>query len=754
MELNTTKNFVVEDLTAAQKEAVATLAGPLLILAGPGSGKTRVVTHRIANMIEQGIPSHQILALTFTNKAANEMKSRLHRVAPGNNVFASTFHRFCSFTLRQYASLAGLSDGFSIYDVSDAKKLIKNVVSEHNIQHHHYTIDEIQKSISRVKQDLIEPENYEPRQWMPSDAVVAQIYPLYQKALLTSNAVDFDDLLFHTAILLRTQEVREELDERYQYISVDEYQDTNGAQYEIIRAISQNYQNIAVTGDPDQSIYGWRGANINNILDFEKDYPSVKMVRLEQNYRSTKAILRVADQLIANNLKRKQKKLFTDNEEGKPVRLIMFPTQRDEATQIAERIGAMMREGHSAKDFAIFYRVNAFSRTLESALRREGLAYQIVNGYEFYQRKEVKDILAYLQILVNPRNEVALERVINVPSRKIGKVTMERIRRYARKYGVSILDAVFEAKLNEELSKQARTNVMKFGAIIERMIQVIDQPVEEIMGTLLSETGYRQMFDIAASPDDEEKVANIDELLNAAREYDDENPDGDLEGFLEQTSLVSDIDGWDNEDERVTMMTLHAAKGLEFPFVFIVGVEENVLPHSRSREDLDAIEEERRLFFVGITRAEKELQIGYSTRRLIRGTMQMTAPSRFLMELPRDEMEIVEPTSKYEFFDELDDYDDTYRNFADEARDEPVVTEPAKIMTAADMLPDEEKQPPVRYPVHLFEQDMLVAHDVHGTGKIIALSGSGKKRVATVEFFQNGRRKFMLAHAPLRPIKS
>jgi DNA helicase-2/ATP-dependent DNA helicase PcrA len=761
MDLTTNPPISLDSLTAAQREAATHIDGPLMVLAGPGSGKTRVVTYRIANMLQQGIAPHNILALTFTNKAANEMQARLQRLVPNSQIFASTFHRFCSRMLRKYAGLAGLNENFSIFDMNDSKRLLKNVIKENNVQINHYSNDELAREISSAKQNLIHYEQFAPRTWKPIDAIVAKVYPLYQKSLLLSNAVDFDDLLFHIATLLRESEsVRASLDDRFRYVSVDEYQDTNSAQYEIVRAISSDHPNIAVTGDPDQSIYGWRGANLNNILDFEKHYPNVRVVKLEQNYRSTQRILSVADSLISHNIKRKQKSLFTENEAGEPVRLVTFATQKDESEQIAQRIGDELHNGRKPREFAIFYRINALSRSIEIALRSHRIPYQVVNGHEFYQRKEVKDLLAYLQILVNPQNEIALERIINVPSRKIGNVTFNKLKTHARRYGVSVLDAAREARLNESLSAAARKNILKFVETYDRLAAVVHEPAEAIMGHVLAETGYREMFDVVNTPEDEDRIANIDELLNAAREYDDENPDGGLEGFLEQTSLVSDIDGWEGEDDRVTLMTLHAAKGLEFPSVFMIALEEGVLPHSRKSDDPDYIEEERRLMFVGITRAEKELQISYAANRLRQGSMQMNSPSRFLMELPRGEMQMIEPPTRQRFYNDYQDGFDTGHDlddvpsvqvYRDEIPDEssPKSKTP-RIMTAADMLAGGAKRD--RVPVENYRLGKLVSSEDYGAGKIVALSGSGPKRVATVEFFEHGQIKFRLAHCDLRLI--
>ena len=413
----------LEGLTDAQREAVLHLEGPLLILAGPGSGKTRVVTHRIARLLAEGIPDRHILALTFTNKAAEEMRCRVERLSPGRSVWVGTFHRFCARLLRKYAPLVGLQENYTIYDAGDSLQTLRRVMAQLKLDDPYLTPEAVGRAISWAKNNLITAEQYEPRPGNAVGAAVKRVYPAYQAKLAASNAADFDDLLLHVAGLLRDNpEVRQSLDERYRFILVDEYQDTNLAQYAIARAMSIDYPNLAVTGDPDQSIYGWRGANLNNILEFEGDFPDVHVVRLERNYRSTQRILRVASALIAHNVRRKEKSLYTENGPGEPVRLVTYATQRDEAEDIAAQIAGQIRDGRRrAGDFAVFYRTNALSRSLEFALRGQAVPYQMVNGLEFLQRKEIKDILAYLQLLNNPFDETALLRVINTPARGIGR---------------------------------------------------------------------------------------------------------------------------------------------------------------------------------------------------------------------------------------------------------------------------------------------------------------------------------------------
>lgn len=761
---------LLASLTEAQRAAVQHIDGPLLILAGPGSGKTRVVTHRIANLLRHGISGYRILALTFTNKAADEMRDRLERLVPHERVWMGTFHRFCSRLLRTHASRVGLSENFSIYDMDDSSKVLKLAIQEADLQLTHVSPDGIHSAISWAKNNLIKPDEYEPRAGSSLGSVVERIYPKYQQMLLDANAVDFDDLLYHVAVMLRENpELRHELDERYQYIMVDEYQDTNLAQYAIVRALSIDHPNLAVTGDPDQSIYGWRGANLNNILDFERDFPKVRTVKLEKNYRSTKAILRVADALISHNVRRKAKELYTDNPEGSRVRLATYLNQRDEAMSIAARIASQVHEGNlRPRDFAIFYRVNAMSRSLEHALRDRGVPYQIVNGLEFYQRKEIKDVMAYLRVLNNPRDNQALERIINTPTRGIGKSTIERLREHAAQRGFSMLDAARESGLISGLAKKSAISVARFVSLFDRLGEKVHAQVEEILGHVLAETGYRELLETSEAEEDQERLANIEELLTAAREFDAQHPgDGHLEEFLEQSSLASDTDAFESENDKVTLMTMHAAKGLEFPVVFIIAMEEGIIPHERSLNDRDKLEEERRLLFVGITRAEKELQLSFVDRRNYRGREQMPIPSSFLMELPRAELDMTTSMesmlpARDRFADDQGDafegagdtgfggWDDA--DFLQDVPDAKPVSKKAAALVSAEESDVDFEVPPVRVSPNLFRQGMVVSHPQYGSGEIIALSGEGRTRTATVNFFGTaGEKKFRLAHSPLIP---
>lgn len=808
---------ILSPLNPDQRKAVEQINGPLLILAGPGSGKTRVITHRIANMIAQGISSHNIVALTFTNKAADEMRLRLNKLAPKNRTWTGTFHRFCSRMLRQHASLVGLSPNFTIYDMGDSKKVIKQAIENVRVDTKHYSADKLSSEVSNVKNKGVTSEQFQPRPGHALDSIIGKVYPEYQKLLRQANGVDFDDLLLHAVALLRASpELREALDRSFSYMMVDEYQDTNLAQYQLIRLLNHTVQNLAVTGDPDQSIYGWRGANINNILEFEKDYPDVGVVRLEQNYRSTQSILRVADQLIANNVRRKKKELRTQNDEGKPVRLVTFPSPRDEATDIADSIALEIQRGtRRARDFAILYRANWLSRSLEHSLRSLGVPYQIVNGHEFYQRKEIKDVLAYLHLLNNPQDNVAFERIINTPSRKIGKVTLGRLRRFAQSENGSMLDAARNVDQIDSISKAPAGKIRQFVAMYDRLAYMPMEEVEIIIKAVLEETGYREWLTDDGSEEGFERANNVDELVVATQEFDNEHPhDGGLEAYLEQAALVSDTDVWSAEADHVTLMTLHAAKGLEFPSVFIVGLEDGILPHERSSGDDEQLEEERRLLFVGITRAESELQVSRCMSRFRRGSFWPSIASRFLMELPREEMAVFEPVShvyddpshddsisnidpwcdedlpSYDINDDVQIVDPSSKdNSPDDdpgfeldggvreispsfekmqpaetkvktvarnskskkGKSQKSVRELPRLMTAAQL---ESKQSAMASQVRLepeqYKIQMDVEHPEYGEGTIVELTGDGVKRTATIDFPKLGRKRFRLTFCNLR----
>lgn len=784
-----TQQELLQGLNEPQQVAVKHTEGPLLIIAGPGSGKTRVITHRIAHMIAQGIPSWQIVALTFTNKAADEMRNRLKKLSPGNLTWAGTFHRFCSRLLRQYATLVGLHDNYTIYDMKDSKKVLKQAIVNAEIDVKHFSADKLGNEISNLKNNGVSVEHFIPRPGQVLDKILSKVYPEYQKLLQMANGVDFDDLLLHCVDLLRDNpELREGLDMKYSYMMVDEYQDTNRAQYQLIRLLNHSVQNLAVTGDPDQSIYGWRGANISNILDFEKDYPQVEVVRLEANYRSTKSILRVADQLIENNVRRKKKSLFTENEDGKAVRLVAYPSPQDEAADIADSIALAIQKGdRRAKDFAILYRTNWLSRSFEHMLRQCGVPYQVLNGHEFYQRKEIKDIVAYLHLLNNPNDSVAFERVVNIPSRKIGKVTLTRLQRHARNNSISMMEAARNCKNIESVKTAVSKQILGFVELIDKLSKEVGDEVEPVIRNILAETGYRDWLTEDGSEEAYERAGNVDELVVAAQEFDNEHPeDGGLGRYLEQAALVSDTDVWESDADYVTMMTMHAAKGLEFPCVYIVGLEDGILPHERSTGNDDEVEEERRLLFVGITRAEKELQISRCLNRFRRGSYWPAIPSRFLVELPRGEMEVIGPQhqqagmtaddlqraidamdiSNETHYEDLPDIDihssdavkavtggNLFGDSGDaEEKQKPTVKKPsmASLMTGAELAKQQSASSAERLDPEACEVGLEVEHVEYGLGKIIAMTGSGRKVTATINFPKVGNKRIRLVFSNLR----
>ncbi len=759
---------LLRDLTAPQQAAVSHIDGPLLMLAGPGSGKTRVVTHRIANLLRQSIPAWQIVALTFTNKAADEMRQRVDKLAPGEPVWMGTFHRFCARLLRRYAPLVGLRENYSILDANDAKAAVKRACEAAQVSLTHTSSDQVATVISNWKNRLVTAENLVGMHVKHNERVAAQVYPAYQRLLLTANVVDFDDLLLHVALLLRNSpELRSELDARFRYILVDEYQDTNLAQYAIVRALSIDYPNLSVTGDPDQSIYGWRGANLNNILDFESDYPDVKVIRLEQNYRSTPNILRVADQLIRHNRRRKHKELFTENAESDPVVLKTYRDGRAEADDIAAQIShAIAQTGARPRDFAIFVRMNSLTRALEHAMRRHRLPYQIVNGVEFYQRKEIKDVLAYLHLINNPDNDVALERVINVPPRGIGTTTIRRLRATADRENISLMQAARHAAQIDSLAKRSAAKVTAFVSLYDALARKATATIEDLVESLVEEVDYRKYLEVSGDDEqDNDRLANVEEFINAAVEYDRQHPeDGSLDEFLEQIALVSSTDDWEESNDHVTLMTLHASKGLEFPHVFIIAVEDDLLPHARSKGTDAEVEEERRLLFVGITRAEQQLQLSYCQARSVHGDPRPVVPSPFLMELPREDLRHIDLSPEIDFADDQpypdswdlpggDDDDDLCQLIQEERaavhRPQPrVAPSLGQMKTAAQML---RSGTGGRAELRV---DMVVLHPKYGEGTVVSVSGRGVRATATVVFSGGESKSFRVAFAELQPVSS
>ena len=646
---------ILEGLTPAQTEAVTHIDGPLLVLAGAGSGKTRVITRRIAYLMSRGIPAGQVLAITFTNKAAGEMRERTDALVPGTRPpLVTTFHSFCARMLRQYADVLDLDPKYTIYDTADQKAAIKRALGQLNLDPTHFDPPRCAEFISRAKNRLQRAKNYAAAPQTDFLAKnLARIYKAYEAILTECHALDFDDLLLEVALGMRKHpEFRAALGERFHYILIDEYQDTNHAQYVIARDLAGDRRNLCATGDPDQSIYGWRGAQLSNILDFEKDFPDARVVRLETNYRSTKTILAAADGVIRHNRHRKAKGLFTDNPQGDPVRIVLTDDEEAEALTLARRIRQRIGQGLARRDMAVFIRTIAQTRAIEDAFRRARppIPYEIVRGTSFYERKEVRDILAYLEVLHNPHDEVNFRRIINTPARGIGAKTVEALTAWARREGVSLFGTLPHAANIPDLPTRGRSALVAFRQLMDLLMQEPQDSLQHLIDAVITETDYT---DSLKGDDAKDREENLDELVTLgaafdrdadARADDPDAPRG-LEGFLQTACLASDQDGYDDALDRVPLMTLHAAKGLEFPAVFIAGCEDGLLPHARSKESQSDVEEERRLFFVGMTRAQRFLTLTCARYRRIRGRPERHIRSPFLSEIPAETVEPADETT-------------------------------------------------------------------------------------------------------------
>ena len=625
------------DLNPAQREAVLTTEGPLLVIAGAGSGKTRVLTYRVAHLISAcGVHPNEILAITFTNKAAGEMRDRLEGLL-GNvarAIWILTFHAACGRILRREAARLGYKSNFSIYDQADQVRLTKQCLEDLDRDPKRFVPRGIHAQISNAKNQLIGPDEYLSRVESFYDQTVADVYRLYQKRLHDSNAMDFDDLLMLTVeVLERFPEALERWQKAFRYVLVDEYQDTNHAQYRLLQLLAGKHRNLMVVGDPDQSIYAFRGADIRNILEFERDFPETRVIPLEQNYRSTNTILNAANAVIANNRERKEKNLWSELGEGLPVHAIEVEDEHAEARFVAAEIAALVEEGYSAEEVAVFYRTNAQSRVLEDVLVRQGIAYQVIGGPRFYERAEIKDLVAYLQVLDNPFDAAALLRIANRPRRGIGDASMNRLRAYADGHGMSLFESLAypeEAGIGAAPLKNVsalRTVLISLQAAAQ------DLPVPELIEAVLERSGYAEALEAERTIEAQGRLENLHELVGVGREYLQQAQEPSLSGFLQEISLYSDQDAIRGEQSLVTLMTIHNAKGLEFKAVFVIGMEEGIFPHMRSIEE-QGVEEERRLAYVGMTRAEERLVLTHATSRSLWGSRTFNLPSRFLDELP------------------------------------------------------------------------------------------------------------------------
>jgi DNA helicase-2/ATP-dependent DNA helicase PcrA len=724
---------LLADLTEPQREAATHVDGPLLIVAGAGSGKTRVITRRVAYLISQGIPPASILAITFTNKAAGEMKHRvgqvlgkpLHDFGKLDQRWPTicTFHSLCLRILRHYAAHIGLPPNFTIYDSADQTRLIKDALKLLDMSATNFAPASVHGAISNAKNQLLSPQAYSQQAHDFYQKQIARIYSRYQQLLTQNNALDFDDLLLRTTDVYRQfPDVLAELQQRFAYIMIDEYQDTNHAQYVLAHALALKHRNMCVVGDPDQSIYAWRGADIRNILDFEKDYPDAKVVRLEQNYRSTKTILQIASSLIAHNTQRKEKTLWTENAQGERATVAICQDEYDEAQLITRNLQTLHdKGGHAWNEMAIFYRMNALSRVMEDALRRANVPYQIARGVEFYNRKEIKDVLGYLRVVANPSDEVSLGRIVNVPTRGLGDQSIKQLQTFAVGNGLSLWQALERAGEVQGVSARAVNSARQFVEMVKRWRQLASGaaltndllagrkgPVQTVMEEVFRQSGMEASLRKAHVGEEkgEGAIENVEQLITSAAEFDRGNPTGTVDEYLSMISLVSDTDHLKDAGGAVTLMTLHAAKGLEFPVVAMIGLEEGVLPHSRARQNPADLEEERRLCFVGITRAQQHLFLTQAAFRTIRGLRERTVTSPFLNEMPPEAMNVTDRTGMAVEF----------------------------------------RSAPAKHSHRRFQLGQLVRHRTFGLGRITDVNDVGPQTRAQVQFNSGGSKVMILEY--------
>lgn len=733
-------NPIFDTLNDRQCEAVKHTEGPLLITAGAGSGKTKVLTCRIAHLLELGVAPYRILAITFTNKAAKEMKERVTNLvgAQADSIWLSTFHSFCAKLLRfEIDGFHGYTRNFTIYDSSDQLVLVKDCLKKLNLDDKQFTPRSVLGTISSAKNVLMDAKAFAAKASDFYEQKVADVYALYQEKLRENNAVDFDDLLFLAVRLLQeNEEVWEKYQSRFQYILVDEYQDTNHAQYALTKILAARWRNICVVGDADQSIYAWRGADIRNIIDFTRDYPDAASIKLEQNYRSTKTILHAANAVIDNNESRPKKTLWTENPTGNKIIHYQAQTEHDEADYIAGVIYNRHEISHEPYgDMAILFRTNAQSRVLEEKLMRYAIPYTMVGGTKFYDRKEIKDVLAYLRLLYNPEDSLSLTRIINVPKRNIGATTMEHVAAYAEAQGISLFEALSSTD-EIPVTKRAKASLENFAAMIFDLLNDIEgKDVLSLIETVIKQTGYGDMLDKEAEhdPQGESRKENVGEFLSVAKDYMDSNPEGNLQDFLENVALVSDVDDFESSDSKVTLMTLHAAKGLEFPVVFLTGLDEGLFPHSRTLMDPAQVEEERRLAYVGITRAERQLYVTNAVTRTMYGRISAYMPSRFLAEIPPQFME------------------DYHRKSAMPQSRATAV--PGKQRVSILTKPVASSLPKKHAVTDTFAKGDKVRHKIWGIGTVLDVIGEGPNMQMKIQFPTKGVRQVVVKYAPLEKIQ-
>lgn len=763
-------------LNPAQTKAVEHTDGPLLIMAGAGSGKTKVLTCKIANLLAKGVAPWSILAITFTNKAATEMRDRVDRMIGegAKDVWLSTFHSFCAKFLRREIEATGLyKRNFVIYDASDSQVVIKECLKEMNLDPKQYTPSAVQNAISNAKNQLMGPKAMERDADSFFQQKVAEIYKLYAKKLRTNNALDFDDLLMISVLLLEEhEEVRVKYQNRFKYILVDEYQDTNGAQYQLTKILAAKHHNLCVVGDADQSIYGWRGADIRNIMDFEQDYPEARTIKLEQNYRSTKNILAAANAVIEHNINRKKKELWTENTTGEKITVYEAGDERDEAQFIATTV---MKQktifNASYGDIAILYRTNAQSRVVEETFMRSGIPYTMVGGLKFYDRKEIKDILAYLRVIYNPLDTVSLMRIINVPKRGLGAASLGKIAAYADANGLTVFDVISNPDTLDAIpgiTARTKKPLELFATFIFKyMGYQANMHIDDLIEKVLEESGYLRELKEENKPENESRIENLKEFIGVARDFEKSEENPTLENFLATLSLVSDIDNAELEDDRVTLMTLHAAKGLEFPTVFMIGMEEGLFPHSRTLMDENEIEEERRTCYVGITRAERKLYLTCARQRTIYGKTSPAVRSRFLGEIPEEYTESLIPRANSYGFANANHYGPqqrsgtmTFRPSASQmGRNPAAFTDKAK--SAFEVLNSMQKRSVnVQPQTGVIRPDTSVEwkvgdkaqHGKWGVGTVVSVKGEGEEVELKIAFPGQGVKGLMQKYAPISKV--
>lgn len=735
-------------LNPQQAEAVINTEGPMLIMAGAGSGKTKVLTCRVANLLQKGVRPYRILAITFTNKAAAEMRERVNNMSgpAAKDVWLFTFHAFCARFLRmEIDKLPGYGGNFAIYDTADSQNLIKQILKEMNLDDKRFQPSGILSRISNAKNALQDAAAFARQAGDFYEQKVADIYSRYEQKLQLNNALDFDDLLMLSIKLLQeNKEVREKYQDRFDYLLVDEYQDTNHAQYLLTKFLAAKHRNICVVGDADQSIYGWRGADIQNILDFEKDYPDAKVIKLEQNYRSTQIILDAANAVIENNTGRKPKNLWTENKSGADIIYFQAVDERDEARFVIEQLQNLQRtENKKLGDMAILYRTNTQSRIFEEMLIKSGISYNMVGGLKFYERKEIKDIIAYLRVIFNPADSLSLLRIINVPKRGIGDASLTKIQAYAAANNVSLFEAVSNAAAIDGLSSRFVSKLDDLAGIIFELMNLANEaPVEDLIDRVLRDTGYLEELENERTPQAQSRIDNLHELISVAQEFAASEEENNLENFLAHVALVSDIDDTELGEDAITLMTLHSSKGLEFPVVFLVGMEEGLFPHARTLMDETEIEEERRLCYVGITRAKEKLFLSSTKMRTIYGNTVTYPPSRFLQEIPA---RLVKTIKRQERFSALENFKQVSEKYS--ARPQ----KPASTFNPHSFMPQKAAAAAGGTGTR-FNTGDRVSHSKWGEGMVVSVKDSPDGQEVKVAFAGAGVRSLLTKYAVLKKL--